>query len=162
MSDFTTVAPGPSGPYSKSETIIIGFVLFTIVAISIVGNIMVIIAVLSFKRLRNNVTNYFIISLAVADLMVSTFVMPYNAVHEILGYWPFGTVFCDVYQALDILSCTASILNLCVIALDRYLAITSPFTYYDRITHKTAAVLISCVWLVSFLISAFPVTLDFH
>ncbi len=162
MSEITTVAPGSSGPYSKSETIIIGFVLFTIVAISIVGNIMVIIAVLSFKRLRSSVTNYFIISLAVADLMVSIFVMPYNAIHEILGYWPFGIVFCDVYQSLDILSCTASILNLCVISLDRYLAITSPFKYYKRITHTTAGILIAAVWCVAFLISALPVNLDFH
>ena len=123
---------------------------------------MVIIAVLSFKRLRNNVTNYFIISLATADLMVCTFVMPYNAVNEILGYWPFGLVFCDVYISLDILCCTASILNLCVISLDRYLAITSPFTYYERITKKTAGVLIAVVWIVSFLISALPVNLDFH
>ncbi|XP_072027873.1 D(1) dopamine receptor-like [Amphiura filiformis] len=162
MSINATEAPGPASIYSKSEQIILGIVLFSIVFVSIVGNIMVIIAVLSFKRLRDNVTNYFIISLAVADLMLSTFVMPYNAVNEILGYWPFGIVFCDIYQALDILSCTASILNLCVISLDRYLAITSPFTYYERITHKTVGILIAVVWCIAFLISALPVNLDFH
>lgn len=153
---------GSMSPYTKSEQGVIGFILFSIVAISLLGNILVIIAVMSFRRLRDNVTNYFIISLAFSDLMVAIFVMPYNAVHEVLGYWPFGIVFCDIYQSLDILCCTASILNLCVISLDRYLAIISPFTYYERITKNTSLVLIALVWVVSFFISAFPVILDFH
>ncbi|XP_071793662.1 D(1) dopamine receptor-like [Asterias amurensis] len=150
------------GGRTIAENAIIGIVLYAIVICSIVGNILVIVAVLSIRRLRSSITNYFIVSLAVADLMVSVLVMPFNASFEILGYWPFGLAFCDIYQAADILSATASILNLCVISLDRFMAITSPFTYYSRMNNRTAAILITTAWVVSFLISVLPVTLNLH
>jgi hypothetical protein len=145
-----------------AANVIIGIVLYTITLCSIFGNILVIVAVLSLRRLRSSVTNYFIVSLAFADLMVSMLVMPFAAIFEILDYWPFGLAFCDAYQAFDILSATASILNLCVIALDRFMAITSPFTYYTRMNRRTAGALIATAWIVSFLISVLPVTLDLH
>jgi hypothetical protein len=94
--------------------------------------------------------------------MVSVLVMPFAAVFEITDSWPFGLAFCDAFQAFDILSATASILNLCVISLDRFMAITSPFTYYSRMTSRTAFALITTVWVVSFLISVLPVNLDLH
>ncbi|XP_033102955.1 beta-2 adrenergic receptor-like [Anneissia japonica] len=147
--------------YSSAEKVIIGVVLYVLVLISIGGNILVIVSVLVVERLHR-VANMFIVSLAVADLMVSVFVMPFNANFITSGTWHFGLAFCSVYQSFDILACTSSILSLCVIAVDRYLAITSPFTYTQKITRSSATILIALVWLVSFLISVLPVILDFH
>ncbi|XP_071949209.1 D(1) dopamine receptor-like [Antedon mediterranea] len=152
---------GTENKYSTAEMATIGLVLYALVFISIAGNILVIVSVLVVERLHR-VANVFIVSLAVADLMVSVFVMPFNANFIITGTWHFGLSFCGVYQSFDILACTSSILNLCVIACDRYLAITSPFTYTQRITQNSAAILVALVWLVSFLISVLPVILDFH
>jgi dopamine D1-like receptor len=67
----------------------------------------------------------------------------------------FGLAWCDIWRSLDVLLSTASILNLCVISLDRYWAITDPLTYPTRMTHKRALYLIAAVWLCSSLIS-FP------
>lgn len=125
------------------------------------GNMLIIVAVCSFRQLRT-ITNYFIISLATADLLLTILVLPFNAIFTITGHWAFGFFFCDVYISVDILACTASILNLCVIAVDRYWAITSPFTYYQRVTATSAFFSITSVWVVSFLISVLPVLLNIH
>lgn len=48
--------------------------------------------------------------------------------------WPLGEDWCDVWHSLDVLASTASILNLALISLDRYWAVTDPFAYQRRMT----------------------------
>lgn len=64
-------------------------------------------------------TNYFIVSLAFADLLVSVLVMPFGAIELVHQHWIYGETFCLVRTSLDVLLTTASILHLCCIALDR-------------------------------------------
>lgn len=82
--------------------------------------------------------------------------MPFSALYEVLqNTWFFGTDWCDIWRSLDVLFSTASILNLCVISLDRYWAITDPFSYPMKMSRNRAVVLIAAVWICSSLIS-FP------
>ncbi|XP_045854772.1 D(1A) dopamine receptor isoform X3 [Meles meles] len=97
----------------------------------------------------------------VSDLLVAVLVMPWKAVAEIAGFWPFGS-FCNIWVAFDIMCSTASILNLCVISVDRYWAISSPFRYERKMTPKAAFILISVAWTLSVLISFIPVQLSWH
>ena len=69
--------------------------------------------------------------------------------------WIFGQNWCDGWHSFDVLASTASILNLCVISLDRYWAITDPMTYPAKMTCKKATLLIIIVWICSATIS-FP------
>ncbi|XP_072177674.1 D(1) dopamine receptor-like [Diadema setosum] len=161
MVSNVTDSPENAGGYSLGAVIVIAIILYFIVVLAIAGNVLVISSVLIFRKLRT-VTNYFIVSLAIADLMVALFVMDFNATFIVLGYWPFGLTFCNIYISIDILLCTASILNLCIISVDRYWAITSPFSYYQRVNAKNAIILIVAVWVVSFLISVLPVNLGLH
>ncbi|KAF2366166.1 G protein-coupled receptor rhodopsin-like [Trinorchestia longiramus] len=121
---------------------------------TIFGNGLVIVAV-SRERYLHTVTNYFIMSLAVADCLVGLLVMPFSAVYDSFSYWFFGQDFCDVWHSFDVLASSASILNLCVISLDRYWAITDPLSYPTRMSPKRAGRLIALVWVCSALIS-FP------
>lgn len=70
-----------------------------------------------FRKIK---TNYFIVSLAFADLLVSVLVMPFGAIELIHQNWIYGETFCLVRTSLDVLLTTASILHLCCISLDRW------------------------------------------
>ncbi|XP_051530570.1 D(5)-like dopamine receptor [Myxocyprinus asiaticus] len=87
--------------------------------------------------------------------------MPWKAVSEVVGCWLFGS-FCDIWIAFDIMCSTASILNLCIISLDRYWAISSPFRYERKMTQKVAFIMIGMAWSLSILISFIPVRLNWH
>uniref|UniRef100_A0A6P7G4B9 5-hydroxytryptamine receptor-like n=1 Tax=Diabrotica virgifera virgifera TaxID=50390 RepID=A0A6P7G4B9_DIAVI len=82
------------------------------------GNVFVIAAILLERNLQN-VANYLILSLAVADLLVACLVMPLGAVYEVSQEWTLGPELCDMWTSSDVLCCTASILHLVAIALDR-------------------------------------------
>nr|BDP38635.1 fluorescent sensor for dopamine [synthetic construct] len=138
-----------------------GCLLSLLILWTLLGNILVCSAVLRFRHLRTKVTNIFIVSLALSDLFVAVLVMPWKAVAEVAGYWPFGT-FCNVWVAFDIMCSTASILNLCIISVDRYWAISSPFRYERKMTQRVAFVMISITWTLSVLISFIPVQLNWH
>ncbi|KAJ9597913.1 hypothetical protein L9F63_011200, partial [Diploptera punctata] len=69
--------------------------------------------------------------------------------------WIFGDVWCSIWLAVDVWMCTASILNLCAISLDRYVAVTRPVTYPSIMSSGRAKLLIAGVWVLSFVI-CFP------
>lgn len=138
-----------------------GCVLALLIIWTLVGNFTVCAAVFRFRHLRAKVTNIFIVSLALSDLLVAVLVMPWKAVAEVAGFWPFGG-FCKTWLACDIMCSTASILNLCVISVDRYWAISNPFRYERRMNKKVAYVMIGVTWTVSVVISFVPVQLNWH
>lgn len=72
------------------------------------------------------------------------------------GNWYFGPIFCDVWAAVDVLCCTASIMSLCVISVDRYIGVTRPLNYYSIVTTKRSTVLCLIVWISSLSISIGP------
>ncbi|XP_053664499.1 dopamine receptor 2 [Anopheles marshallii] len=132
--------------------------LFLFSFATVFGNSLVILAVIR-ERYLHTATNYFVTSLAVADCLVGLVVMPFSALYEVLeNTWFFGTDWCDIWRSLDVLFSTASILNLCVISLDRYWAITDPFSYPMKMTRRKAVALIAAVWICSSAIS-FPAIL---
>lgn len=106
----------------------IGVALESIVLMTIGGNILVLLAVFVNRKLRTT-TNYFVVSLAVADLFLGTLVIPFSAIRQMEQQWIFGTVFCDIWAAVDVLCCTASILSLCAISIDRYIGVTRPLQH---------------------------------
>ncbi|TKS89323.1 D(5)-like dopamine receptor [Collichthys lucidus] len=152
-------SPGRSG--GASLRALTGCVLCVLIVSTLLGNTLVCAAVIKFRHLRSKVTNSFVISLAVSDLFVAVLVMPWRAVSEVAGIWLFGR-FCDTWVAFDIMCSTASILNLCIISMDRYWAISSPFKYERKMTRRFAFLMIGVAWTLSILISFIPVQLNWH
>ncbi|XP_072120529.1 D(1) dopamine receptor-like [Mobula birostris] len=159
----TTTMDGGSKDTEKDSSfrVLTGCFLSLLILSTLLGNTLVCAAVIRFRHLRSKVTNFFVISLAVSDLLVAVLVMPWKAVSEIAGFWPFGS-FCNIWVAFDIMCSTASILNLCIISVDRYWAISSPFRYERKMTPNVAFVMISVAWTLSILISFIPVQLNWH
>lgn len=112
----------PSG-YSPAHIILASVVVTVLMIMVVVGNMLVIIAIVTEKALKN-IQNWFIASLAVADFFLGLVIMPFSLANELMGYWIFGFWWCEIHSAMDVLLCTASIMNLCLISLDRYWSIT--------------------------------------
>jgi hypothetical protein len=144
----------PSG-YTLTSIIIASVIVTVLMIIIVVGNMLVIIAIATEKALKN-IQNWFIASLAVADFFLGLVIMPFSLANELMGYWVFGPWWCDIHSAADVLLCTASIMNLCLISLDRYWSITQAVEYLKSRTPARAAVMITSVWIMSALICIPP------
>uniref|UniRef100_A0A8C3AS75 5-hydroxytryptamine receptor 7 n=1 Tax=Cyclopterus lumpus TaxID=8103 RepID=A0A8C3AS75_CYCLU len=132
-----------------AEKVLIGGVLTMLTLSTICGNLLVVISVCFVKKLRQP-SNYLIVSLAVADLSVALAVMPFVSITDLIGgQWIFGQFFCNVFIAMDVMCCTASIMSLCVISIDRYLGITKPLTYPVKQNGCCMAKMVLSVWLLS-------------
>ncbi|XP_010892284.2 alpha-1A adrenergic receptor [Esox lucius] len=138
-----------------TKAVTLGLVLGVFVVFGVLGNILVILSVVCQRHLRS-VTHYFIANLAVADLLLSFAVLPFSATSEILGRWVFGRPFCSAWAALDVLCCTASILSLCVISVDRCLAVSYPLRYPAMATGRRGLVAVAALWGASAAISVGP------
>ncbi|XP_034995416.1 D(2) dopamine receptor isoform X1 [Zootoca vivipara] len=142
-------SPGQEPPQYNFYAMLLTLLIFVIVF----GNVLVCMAVSREKALQTT-TNYLIVSLAVADLLVATLVMPWGVYLEVVGEWRFSRIHCDIFVTLDVMMCTASILNLCAISIDRYTAVAMPMLYNTRYSSKRrVTVMIAVVWVLSFAVS---------
>lgn len=116
-------------PPSLTGKVITGMCLGAINLMTIFGNILVLTAIGINRKLRT-VTNYLVLSLAMADLTLGLCVLPFSAIWQVLDkQWIFGSWFCEFWAAADVLCCTASILSLCAISVDRYIGVTRPLSH---------------------------------
>ncbi|CAF0722906.1 unnamed protein product [Adineta steineri] len=137
---------------SIQHCIITTIILGAIILSTITGNIFVIAAVKLEKSLHA-VAYYLFVSLAVADLLIATMVMPITLLKEVTRSWILGSFICDAFVTIDLLCCTASILHLVAIALDRYWSITN-LDYATKRTPARVLMLICVIWGSSILISS--------
>lgn len=96
----------------------IGCALAAMITFCVAGNVLVVLAIVTDRRLRTP-SNYFYVSLALADTLVAALVMTLALVNDLAGRWLFGGVLCNVWLSADVMGSTASILHLSAISLDR-------------------------------------------
>ena len=137
------------------EIVLSSVVLGLIILTSILGNVLVLAAIIR-ERVLHNKTSVFMANLAVADLCNAVFCMTTILVSCIRNEWVFGEIVCGIIGALIIVVCCASINTLGAIALDRYFAIVSPFHYAERMSPRRIALILSWIWIQSVLFSIMP------
>lgn len=137
-------------------------IMVFIILAAIFGNLLVIVSVMRHRKLRV-ITNYFVVSLAFADMLVAIWAMCFNFSVEITnGEWLFGYFMCDVWNSLDVYFSSASILHLCCISVDRYYAIVQPLDYPLIMTTAKLGIMLAVVWCSPALVSFLPIFMGWY
>jgi hypothetical protein len=159
---------------SQIVKIFTGLILYSLTCWTIIGNILVLIALCTNKKLgnklnkENNVliviiqfysflvgrSNFLIGNLAVCDLLLGLIVLPFSATFDTFEYWYFGSSFCSIWLSVDVLCCTASIWSLLIISYDRYIATNHPIRYRTQSNNKKITILYcTLAWVISIAIT---------
>ncbi|XP_072499455.1 trace amine-associated receptor 7a-like [Notamacropus eugenii] len=139
-------------PWSLGFRTTLYCILGFITILTVGGNLLVIFSIMYFKQLHSP-SNFLVVSLACADFSLGLTVLPFSTVRSVETCWYFGDGFCKFHSSLDICFCIASMLNLCFISVDRYVAITDPLLYPIRFTVSLSRVFIALSWTSAFLYS---------
>ncbi|XP_063172731.1 muscarinic acetylcholine receptor M1-like [Candoia aspera] len=145
--------PVPESGHPLWEVVLIVSLSGIFSLITVVGNLLVMVAFKVNRKLRT-VNNYFLLSLAGADLIIGAISMNFYTTYIVMGRWAMGDLACDLWLCLDYVASNASVMNLLIISFDRYFSITRPLTYRAKRTPKRAAIVIGLAWLVSFVMWA--------
>ena len=138
-------------PLPLWETIVISVLVTILVVLTAGGNLLVMVSFKMDRKLQT-LSNYFLLSLSVADFAIGLISMPLYTVYILIDRWPLGPIVCDAWLSIDYTMSNASVANLLVISVDRYLSVTRPLTYRANRTHRRALLMISIAWVVSALL----------
>ncbi|XP_062858005.1 trace amine-associated receptor 3-like [Trichomycterus rosablanca] len=119
------------------------------VLMTVLGNLLVIITISHFRQLHSP-TNFIILSLAVVDSLLGSMIMPFSMVRWVEGCWFLEDIFCKIHSSLDMTLSIVSILHLCLVSIDRFIAITDPLSYKMKVTNDMVVGGITIIWLFSF------------
>ncbi|CAB3400479.1 unnamed protein product [Caenorhabditis bovis] len=146
----STMPPQSFG--GSSAKMLLAALILVMIIVTTVGNALVCLAVLLVRKLKHP-QNFLLVSLAVADFFVGLVVMPLALIDLMFDRWPLGRFMCTFYTTADLTLCTASIVNLCAISVDRYLVISRPLRYSAQRTSKRILSYIFTVWIIATIVA---------
>ncbi|XP_065171751.1 histamine H2 receptor-like [Atheta coriaria] len=147
---------GTNGPEIAPEVITWIVIDSIIICLTLAGNILTICAIKLSKKISELLSNRYIFSLAVSDLLVGL-TLPYHLAFTIDDYLGSHESTCILRFVLIILACSSSIYNLLAIAADRYIAIVLPFFYSRHMTRRVVWSIVFSGWCLSIGIASMPI-----
>ncbi|WAQ97170.1 ADA1A-like protein, partial [Mya arenaria] len=123
------------------DKILIGIVLYMVTLVTILGNILVLVAVKINRRLQTTF-NYYIVNLAITDVAVGLTAMSFQATFIVFGRWPFGEVLCALWIFFDYGMTFVSVFTLILISIDRFWSIAWALQYRHRHTKRKGFMLL--------------------
>ncbi|KAH3860525.1 tyramine receptor tyra-2-like [Dreissena polymorpha] len=115
------------------------------------GNLLSIATIMSTPKLRQQTSYWFVMNLAVIDLLISVTVVPLNTIWEYHGTWPFSQITCEFFTFADIAFSTISAYSIMLVSIDKYIYITYSIHYFEKMTRRLAVILICAVWICVFI-----------
>ncbi|CAH0564396.1 unnamed protein product [Brassicogethes aeneus] len=153
-------------PYEKRpETYIVPVVFFIIFVVGVIGNGTLVVIFLRHRTMRN-VPNTYILSLALADLLVIITSVPFTSTIYTVDSWPWGLTICKISETAKDISIGVSVFTLTALSADRFFAIVDPLKKFHtssggkKATRITLCVAIS-IWILS-IICAIPAAIGSH
>ncbi|XP_077866840.1 substance-P receptor-like [Saccoglossus kowalevskii] len=140
----------PDIAMSKDWQITLTITFSITMALSIGGNSLVIIVLMCGRSAKNDL-NRFLINLAISDITLAVFSMPFSFTTLMYGHWMFGRAMCPIVLFVQQVSVSVSIYTLTAIGIDRYFAVIYPLKIRPTNIRNRVALLL--VWVVSLLLS---------
>ncbi|CAL8302965.1 unnamed protein product [Lota lota] len=141
----------PELPYSVKTTFVIIFAIIFVLAL--VGNSLVVYIVVK-KRAVQTATDVFICSLAVSDLLITFFCIPFTLLQNISSEWLGGVLVCKTVPFVQTTAIVTGILTMTCIAIERYQGIVYPLKMRRQYTSRRAYKMLGIVWIVSVMVGS--------
>ncbi|CAF1125798.1 unnamed protein product [Rotaria sordida] len=135
---------------SSIEKFILTFLMSTMAFLTISGNFLVIIAFIYEPTIRTY-SNYFILNLSIADLLIGIICIPLYAHKIIFGEWYLGYILCKLWLVFDYVVGSASTLCIVVISYDRYQMVSKGLNYISKTTIRRALKFVFGTWIIAIL-----------
>uniref|UniRef100_A0A3P9AK71 G-protein coupled receptors family 1 profile domain-containing protein n=1 Tax=Esox lucius TaxID=8010 RepID=A0A3P9AK71_ESOLU len=143
-------APEEEGHHYPWVVTLLASVLIATIVIDILGNLLVILSVFRNRKLRK-AGNAFVVSLALADLVVAIYPYPLVLTAIFHNGWIAGYIHCQISGFLMGLSVIGSIFNITGIAINRYCYICHSMKYNKLFSNRNTICYVSLVWVLTIL-----------
>ncbi|NXI43960.1 HRH3 protein, partial [Galbula dea] len=138
--------------FSLGVLVLLAFLMGLLALVTILGNVLVILAFILDRNLRHH-SNYYFLNLAITDFAVGAFCIPLYIPYALTGTWHLGRDLCKMWLVLDYLLCTASVFSIVLISYDRFLSVTKAVSYRNQqgITSNIVIKMVA-IWVFAFLL----------
>ncbi|KAK9965950.1 hypothetical protein ABG768_005012 [Culter alburnus] len=141
----------PELPAGAKTTFVVMYVIIFVLAL--VGNSLVVYIVVR-KRAMRTATNIFISSLAVSDLLITFFCIPFTLLQNISSEWLGGVLVCKTVPFVQTTAIVTGILTMTCIAVERYQGIVYPLKMKRQYTPKRAYKMLGLVWIAAVMVGS--------
>ncbi|KAL6434790.1 hypothetical protein ACFW04_005174 [Cataglyphis niger] len=146
-----TTENGDYKPFARSVTIIATACAIIFSIIGVLGNLVTVIALLRYTRLRRHATTAFVICLSISDLIFSAVNLPLTASRYLNEAWILGETLCKIFPLFFYGNVAVSLLSMVAITINRYVLISQSDIYNQLYTGRGITLMLIAIWTLSFL-----------
>ena len=152
--NFTTFNMTTGASYALPltfKTVILSLYALT-ATVSIFGNTVVLLTIYKMPKKRETINNYFVVSFAISDILMSSVCIPFTCISSILySWWPFGATLCPIISYLQISIVLQRSFSMVAVSFERHQAIA--YRLQQPMRKRTVKLVIVIIWIFALVIA---------